>query len=150
MADTFTQRQIKQRDDKKRRSEKRIAAGLCIRCGEPVVPGRRQCQKHLDYCRTKSRQYYNENPGRDYALKKVRRARRKAQGLCVYCGEPALPGRGQCAAHAEYNNRGRKEKNQATRKRYAETRRCVRCSAPLDDLEGKTCINCSGMISFNR
>ncbi len=150
MADTFLQRQIKQRDDKKRRSERRKAAGLCVRCGEPVVPGKRQCQKHLNYCCEKSKQYYRNDPVKSYRCMVTLRRGRKAQGLCIHCGRPAMPGRGQCAAHAEYNNRGRKEKNQATRKRYAETRRCVRCSAPLDDLEGKSCINCSGMISFNR
>jgi hypothetical protein len=63
----------------------RIAQGKCPACGLPAVPGRTMCQRHLDArkasyqrCKTGQARYYTE-----------RKARRKASGLCVACGQPS-------------------------------------------------------------
>ena len=45
------------RKGQKDMQERRKAAGLCICCGNPVVPGRRMCEKHLAIRRDYQRCY---------------------------------------------------------------------------------------------
>lgn len=50
----------------------RRARGLCHKCDSPPVPGRTQCQHHLDI---------------DKKSINGQRAKRQAAGLCVRCGK---------------------------------------------------------------
>lgn len=67
---------------------KRLAQGLCPRCGKPVVPGKAACTDCL-------KQYRSLAP----EIQRKRRARRKALGFCTRCDTPATPNRSLCSKH---------------------------------------------------
>lgn len=65
----------------------RIAEGKCIECGtEPHSPGHKLCNKCLQQKAARTKEVYYE---------------RKANGLCVRCGKPAVPGKVKCAECAK-------------------------------------------------
>ena len=103
----------KQRDRERfrRRTEERVAGGLCPRCGtEPPAPERSVCDGCAARCNRVSRArdarlreagLPRRDPARsrEYERERSRReaAARKAEGLCGRCGkEPAAPGRSSC------------------------------------------------------
>jgi predicted kinase len=65
---------------------KNKAAGLCVKCGDPVIPDRVHCRP----CAEKAREHAS-----------AYRARNKAAGLCVKCGQSAMAGRTLCVRCAE-------------------------------------------------
>ena len=67
---------------KRETTQYRIDNCLCTRCGEPVVPDRKMCCKHLEESRLKE---------------KRKRKRRKIQNVCIRCGQrPPRSGKTQC------------------------------------------------------
>lgn len=84
-------------EEVKAKCDARLLDGLCIDCGLPSVPGKRRCEDDLKRTRT-------------YA--QDRKNKRKANGVCVYCGTcPPLSGIDQCLrcklASVEKSSRGR-------------------------------------------
>ena len=73
------------------------------------------------------------------------RARHFALGLCIYCANPAVPGRLSCETCLAKDREANKVKNVRYYKQYADQGRCVRCSTPLNtdsDTGMKCCLNC--------
>ena len=110
------------RESSRRRSEARLAAGKCIRCGHGrPEDGRSMC----DPCRENRRQ-----------AKRARRQERKAAGLCVRCAAPS-DGKELCrpcaAEKARRSKRGSEAQREADRLRYRERRsrgECTSCGKP--------------------
>lgn len=66
----------KHSEQTKARTQKRIANGVCTKCGKiPSVKGKRLCPKCLDISRRHSRNRYTD---------------RKSRGICLSCGENSL------------------------------------------------------------
>ncbi len=136
------------------RFQERKAAGLCIRCGEPAVPGNLQCEKHRKHANKK---HYD------------REKRRVAEGLCGKCGkQPICKERSQNLCEACLDKMGEYRKHKAAAatqpkpklktgdygsderraywREYAKERRqkkvaagiCVQCSKPVEPGK-KTC-----------
>ena len=109
------------RKHSRRRSEARLAAGLCIRCGAvPPEEGRSMCEPCRDDRRDAAR---------------VRHHDRRDAGLCVNCGTPAPDGKAYCepCAVAKEERRDLKAKRETDRRRYAERRArgdCTTCGKP--------------------
>lgn len=73
--------------------------GVCTVCGKPKKNGETtiicaKCTQYRTEYRDQNRQHINE-------LARARRQRYREQGLCIYCGKPALPGSTRCAHHKE-------------------------------------------------
>jgi hypothetical protein len=69
------------------------------------------------------------------------------KGLCEVCLEPSMPGILTCRKHRDYYRAKNMRVNAKYVKKYKESGRCVRCSAPLDpdaDMGFDCCINCRG------
>ena len=111
----------------RRRTEDRVAAGLCPRCGtEPPAPERTMCAPCNEKrnaasrardarLRAEGKPRRNPETTRQYERERSRReaAERKAAGLCTRCGtEPAAPGRSSCEPCLE-------KRRAADRARYA-------------------------------
>lgn len=109
----------------RRRTEDRIAAGLCPRCGErPPAPERSLCapcnEKRNAASRARDARLRaagkprrNPETARAYERERSRReaAARKAEGLCGRCGrEPAAPGRSSCEPCLEKRRRADRAK----------------------------------------
>lgn len=66
---------------------KRKEEGLCTRCGKRwAEAGRTKCRP----CRERDQKWYRDNGMREYLCdyKRIQRADRKANNLCVDCGRP--------------------------------------------------------------
>jgi hypothetical protein len=74
------------------RSRAWAADGLCRSCGADVVEGRKFCETHLLYQRTRQREI---------------RAARRASGVCVRCTSPAIPGQRECERHRQVHRKAR-------------------------------------------
>lgn len=119
----MTDYQLKMRRERSRRfREKKAAAGLCVRCDEPRIPGKAECVAHNDatVARTQARYKRHREAGKCgtcgkpsagkslctkcYAqtteATRQRKARYKASGRCVNCGKPAVQGQTNCVACA--------------------------------------------------
>ena len=111
------------RKSSRRRSEARLAAGLCIRCGAvPPEEGRSMCEPCRDDRRDAAR---------------VRHHDRRDAGLCVNCGTPAPDGKAYCrpCAVTKEGRRDLKAKREADRRRYSGRRTrgdCTTCGKPAD------------------
>src|SRR5574343_946652 len=70
-------------------------------------------------------------------LKKVR------SGRCVSCTNAASKGSVYCDHHRQYNREKSARHNKKRLQRYIKEHRCTRCSAPLEENEGRTCMNCN-------
>lgn len=77
--------------------------GCCILCGKPL--GKNVETLSCPRCIQKRANYRQENRNHIKESNKSRRERYKAEGLCIYCGKPAIPGRTQCEYHREYYSR---------------------------------------------
>ncbi len=109
-----------------RRQAARITAGLCIKCGkEPNMPGckvgqicndkhKERRRKHREQaaangvCRACSNKVPNKqraycDPCKEKAKTVYRR--RIANGLCMYCDNPPVPGQKRCEYHREKTNK---------------------------------------------
>lgn len=86
----------------------RLAAGLCYRCPERRVPGKRMCRKHLDLDKERKK---GEKPKQSW---KVAWQARIDQGLCPICGTEPEPGFKLCELcreqRREYKKQRREEK----------------------------------------
>lgn len=103
---------------KKETTQYRLDNKLCTRCGEPVVPNRKMCSKHLEESR----------------LKTKRRTRRwKDQNICTRCGQrPPRLGKTQCDICV---NNNKDQYNVAKMDTYYQKRAagvCVRCGKSPD------------------
>lgn len=110
------------------------ANGLCYSCrARPMKLGRRRCQDCLDRVRT----YRETNPNgiaseakRMRASVARRRARRKAAGMCIYCGKaPPTSERVGCTSCL---NRNADRSTRVRRLDGAQPRdgKCTACGAP--------------------
>jgi hypothetical protein len=72
--------------------------GLCHKCDSPPVPGRTECQHHLDI---------------DRASLARRRAKRQAAGVCVECGgKRAKDDAVYCSAHRKRHRESERKYNE--------------------------------------
>jgi hypothetical protein len=77
-------------------------------------------------------------------LKRKEYYRRKASGICVKCLSNTVGATTMCAKHREIYRLKDEKYNKKYRERLVKERRCVRCATPLEEDEGRTCMNCSG------
>lgn len=78
---------MEQKDIDRATKKARIVAGKCMMCGQvPFAPGHKVCNRCLQMKAARSKEVYYE---------------RKANGLCVRCGKPAVPGKVKCAECAK-------------------------------------------------
>lgn len=78
------------------------------------------------------------------AYQRKRRKMKILKGICEECWEPAIGGSQLCAKHREIYRLKNIRNNDKYRERLVKERRCVRCGTPLEDDEGRTCMNCNG------
>ena len=82
--------------ENERRKQKRLewaAEGLCTRCGKnKALPGRKLCEACVEKERVKGRRNYFSRADKMQQSYKSR----KAAGLCVKCGKPAVYGQTLC------------------------------------------------------
>jgi len=102
----------------KEKYEFRILNGLCTRCGEPVVSGKKSCQYHLD----------------EAALKeKLKRERRINKNLCMKCGQrPPRDNKIDCEECFQENKKYYPLKTKLYSKRK-ESSLCIRCGTKTED-----------------
>lgn len=104
--------------------------GLCIECGKPSAG--RLCEKHLILARKSARK-----------IKAKRLSNFLKYGTCIKCNQLAINGTQLCEKHLLYY-RARVAKKYKREQQYRiEHRLCSRCRVPLEDGEGRTCMNCS-------
>ena len=127
----------------KRKYEKHLKLGLCVRCDNPIAEGHTLCQRHLSYhakvCRDRSNKH-------------------KQMGLCVRCNEPAIKGLIYCPFHLSKNtqelkvyyskpiNRLNNLLQQKKRKDILKSEnKCVGCGMPLSEESrvGIYCVTCA-------
>ncbi len=105
-------------------SEKRIVAGLCVKCGKNSVEGRRVC--------------------RDCGIKDKERSKRRQKklsslGLCKMCGQLPVDGDhkycGGCLKRANASSR------LSAARRHQEGR-CFSCGKPKENAQKQSCIGC--------
>lgn len=75
--------------------------GVCVICGKPRRNGETTaaciaCIKARAEYREQNRRHIREST-------KARMDQRRAEGLCIYCGKPALPERRLCGYHLEHH-----------------------------------------------
>ena len=128
----------------RRETAKRIAQGLCTRCGKaPIVPGRASCEPCLEKRRASDRARYaaGKAAGQLYGGANVETKRRSARAqsrkrqkarcdasLCIRCGQHSPVEGGTTCAPC----RGKRQA--AERQQYAERRDaglCTRCGGPV-------------------
>ena len=132
----------KERKRKKEAHDKRVAEGLCVRCGGPRDDKYMTCKA----CRDKDAGYKRNG-------KKLYN-QRKMTGICVDCGvSTAEAGRVLCKkcmnkrkVHNRINDPGWAKKAER-RKRLIEAGLCIDCSKPTDR-EGKQ--RCSACLAARR
>lgn len=130
-----------QREHQRELRERRKAEGRCIRCERPAQRQRTLCQEHQikAWAYQAARAATVASRQRDRRERKRRRkqvarevtarrvSKRKAQGLCPACAEPAEPERVHCAACRAYI--------QAYRRRLRQDRAralcCTACGEPV-------------------
>lgn len=104
---------------KKALYERRKAAGLCVGCGKPALPGHVYCLEHN--CRNTLR-------GREIRAAK---RREKPVGACYRCNTQAEPGYKLCAAHLaqlrERSEKGRQNGREAVRRAHEYLWKGLRC-----------------------
>jgi len=91
-----------------------VSVKLCHMCGSDLPKG---CRR---FCSEKCRRDFQKEYNREYA------AKRRAEGLCRYCGEPATDGMASCRPCRE-KYRKRMRRQIAARRR---TGLCIRCGRP--------------------
>ena len=77
------------------------------------------------------------------AYQSKKRREKILNGICVRCLLPAIGGFIVCAKHREKDIIKSLRYNNIYRERLIRDRRCVRCAVPLEEDEGRTCMNCS-------
>jgi hypothetical protein len=107
-------------------------SGLCYRCGNRVVHGRKMCEKHLEESREKE---------------KKKRAKRKNKNLCIRCGKiPPRENKTQCEQCSSlYKDDYNKRKMDIYYQRKSAML-CVRCGAKV----GKHEVHCSNCQEYMR
>ena len=166
-ADPEVQRD-RDRERFRKRTQERIAAGLCPRCGErPPAPERSMCEPCADKrnragrardarLRAEGKPRRDAEKMRSYERERTRREReqRSALSLCIRCGKaPAAPGRASCEPCLEKRRASDRAKyaagkaaglpyggaNADAKRRAARTRSKKRQKARL---EAGLCIRC--------
>lgn len=96
-------RAAKRMDSKRRRALKK-EGGICQACDQQAVSKRVRCQRCLDCVRDNSQQYRDQRAldsefiARINEIQRGIAARRKARGVCSYCGVgPPEEGRSRCS-----------------------------------------------------
>lgn len=115
-----------------RRYRQRVIDGVCTGCGKvpPRLPSK-QCQDCLD--KQKAR-----DPLAARTRKKLLRERRKAGGLCVFCGSIAVVGKIDCArCHALALNSSKKSKDKCR-----SLSLCTRCGKDVTYQKYRICQEC--------
>ena len=148
MEDIIPGNASKYRESKKAYRKRHKALGLCVVCTRPAIKGKTLCEIHR--FKTSKSQKKNYTTEKRHARMVAYADRHRMAGLCANCGRPAIPGYVNCEKHSKYYRAKSLIQNPIRRKQYAESGRCVRCSVQLEDGEGKTCVNCSGRIQFNK
>lgn len=77
--------------------------GVCIICGKPKVNG--ETTKTCIRCKETMAEYRNRKRNHIRETTKERMDRYRAAGLCIYCGQPTVPGLRLCAHHREYHTK---------------------------------------------
>jgi len=121
--------QEKDRKRKKEMRDKRLADGLCVKCGKPLGD---DTHKTCEKCRSREVNYHHND--------KVTYQRRKSTGMCVDCGKYAAEaGRvlcKKCMNKRKIDNRrndpGWAKKNER-RQRLVAAGLCIDCSRPTQD-----------------
>lgn len=117
---------------KKETLQYRLDNKLCTRCGEPVVPNRKMCSKHLKESRLKTRR---------------KTAHWKSQNICTRCGQrPPRSGKTQCSVCVNGN---KDQYNAAKMDIYYQRRSagvCVRCGEPTNNFE----VHCDTCTTYMR
>lgn len=87
-------------------------------------------------------------PYKDKSKNKIRERRRywehKLAGICVECDKPAVAGKCVCEKHLTRYREKSRRRNKINYQHCIDNRLCVRCWTPLEEDEGRTCMNCSG------
>lgn len=131
-----------QRRSSQKYVETHRAAGLCVRCPLPALPGKTLCPD----CAETQRVYAKGRRAAYTARQKEVRALRRAAAVCLDCGAVAIVGQRKCELHAA-KDRGYRGKqyaaDRAAKKVHAE---CIYCHAP--PVEGRSM--CQRHVEMNR
>jgi 5-methylcytosine-specific restriction endonuclease McrA len=147
------------------RKARRLAAGICWRCGKvPCRDGKQLCGPCAAYqtaatlaCRARQRAKAGwsprprkpaRTPAETAAAHKAAYQARKAAGLCVNCrgGTPAVPGKSQCAECLRWQAGKRDE----LRAKVALTGGCTVCGGGRDRPGRKLCSSCNDYRTAER
>lgn len=74
---------------------------------------------------------------------KGRYDRKRDRGECSRCGLPAVGSLSMCAKHLQSYRDKSNRTNPVQKQKYIDARKCVRCGAPLEEQDGRTCFNCA-------
>ena len=102
------------------------AAGLCVVCGQPAIPGKTQCEFHNRQGRHYSANLSEEKREQAREYGRMRRVRLVQEGLCICCREPVAQGSVYCERH-------RQEQNARVSARHSERLAqglCIYCGSP--------------------
>ena len=67
------------------------AAGLCLFCSKPAIPGMTLCEKHIITNRESKRKYHDADPKRDNLCALKQKHKRIKEGRCRDCSGPLSP-----------------------------------------------------------
>jgi len=138
---------IKQKEKVKQRKADRIAKGLCTNCLNPALPGLLMCAEHNATHKQNQRKKLEkleaagklkEHRSILAGLRKELTAKRKAEGLCVTCGEPAVVGYTRCQEHRDKHHAIEVKK----RSSRLEAGLCIMCGEKPHVADGQQCDVC--------
>jgi hypothetical protein len=112
----------KYRGKKRDERHERMRFGVCVDCGErEPVPGRRRCAECID------KRNKTDSHAREVEKLSQIREYRKANGLCLRCGNPVAPGHRRCEKCMTYmRDYGKKLRLKEQTERMAEKARSNR------------------------
>lgn len=130
----------KRREQYQEKRRKRLAEGVCTRCGRETDGVHKMCRQCQDYVKTWSP--YNSR------RKKIQREERKEAGKCVVCGVAwAEGGHVMCASCGKKHNESSRlslarSDREVRRQQMREAGICLDCGKPVDDGEHIYCAKC--------
>lgn len=145
-----------ERERGRERARRKSEAGECQLCPRDAVPGGKRCSKHVQAQKHQKARRQARLRAQNRcdcggplpcagcrAVKALdsatRYQRRRAQGLCVRCGEPATNGGALCAYHCQAIKRSTQERYQ----RRVLLGVCVNCGKQPAQAGERQCISCS-------
>lgn len=120
-------------------------SGLCTRCGQRKAFGN---FKRCELCLEKSTLYLisHSNPEKQRLYAKQRRSKKKANGICAGCSNPAVPGRTRCQRHLNlekmYSRKRRVYSTRDWRQEWLEKGLCKVCGSAEFVPGKKVCERC--------